>query len=288
MFRRLRPIRVGTMSFQLINRAAVTALILSTVTTGLAGSQAVVRGTLYDDATGAPIRGTVMLVDPSSDAAVVHVAADSLGQFSLQTRGGTYQIAAIREGYTSVLSAPIPLAEGERLTIKLPIAQSGEPQHRIGVVEHVRPDQVVQPRMSARSAMLQGFETRRRTGAGLHYDRLQLDKADVHTLGEFLQNVPGLRVTDPNATSSMNMSRNQVPTYSNTSNGIAACHVGWFIDGHRMDLPGRNDPVTDGLGTMPLDNIEAVEVFRGLSEMPAEFAEPDLRCGAVAVWTKRG
>jgi hypothetical protein len=60
------------------------------------------------------------------------------------------------------------------------------------------------------------------------------------------------------------------------------------MDGHRMDIPGRSDPVTDGLGLIPLENLEAVEVFRGLSEMPVEFAEPDLRCGAVAIWTKHG
>ena len=37
---------------------------------------------------------------------------------------------------------------------------------------------------------------------------------------------------------------------------------------------------------MPMEAIEAVEVFRGVSEMPAEFAAPDLRCGAVAVWMR--
>jgi hypothetical protein len=39
---------------------------------------------------------------------------------------------------------------------------------------------------------------------------------------------------------------------------------------------------------MRLADVEAIEVFRGLSEMPAEYAAPELRCGAVAVWTKRG
>ena len=74
----------------------------------------------------------------------------------------------------------------------------------------------------------------------------------------------------------------------NIPGAVSACHVGWFVDGHRMDMPGRTDPVTEGLGTMALENVEAVEVFRGLSEMPAEFAAPDLRCGAIAVWTRRG
>jgi hypothetical protein len=274
------------MSFQLIPRAAAAALILASTAAAL-GAQATVKGVLYDDSTGTPVRGVVMLVDPASDAAVVHVSADSLGQFELRTDRGTYQIAAVREGYTSVLSAPIPLADGERLTIRVPIAHSGDPQHRIGVIEHVRPQDGA-PRLSARNAMMQGFESRRATGTGLHYDRAAIEKAGVRTLGEFLENVPGLNVGDPGSTSSMNMMRNTTTLYSNTPSGIAACHVGWFVDGHRMDLPGRLDPVTDGLGAMSMDVIEAVEVFRGLSEMPSEFAEPDLRCGAVAIWTRRG
>ena len=39
---------------------------------------------------------------------------------------------------------------------------------------------------------------------------------------------------------------------------------------------------------MQIETIEAVEVFRGVSEMPPEFSAPDIRCGAVAIWTRRG
>jgi len=60
-----------------------------------------------------------------------------------------------------------------------------------------------------------------------------------------------------------------------------------LIVGLRIDLPGRTDPLTDSLGSMELDTIEGIEVFRGLSEMPVEFAEPDLRCGAIALWMRR-
>ena len=70
-------------------------------------AQAVLRGVLYDDATGERLRGTVMLVDPATDAPVIHTTTDSLGQFTMQFRGGTFQVAAIHPGYSSVLSAPM-------------------------------------------------------------------------------------------------------------------------------------------------------------------------------------
>ena len=281
------------MGFQLNSRTfASISFILSAIALPAAvRAQVAIRGTLYDDSTGSPVKGTVMLVDPSTDGAVVHVTADSSGQFDLKTGAGVYQIAAVKPGYTSVLSAPIELLNGERMTIRLPIAQNGDPQHRIGVLEHVKPDaNAARAARYLRDAVdMGGFDARAATGTGLHYSRKDFAKSTVQTLGEFLQSVPGFQVTDPQSTSSMQTTRNSAMTAVALANGsMSTCHLGWFMDGHRMDLPGQTDPITDGLGTIPLDNLEALEVFRGLSEMPPEFAEPDLRCGAVAIWTRHG
>src|SRR6185503_9526857 len=129
------------MGTSLLRRAVATArfVVATSIIPLTAGAQVVLRGVLYDDVSGVPVKGTVMLVDPSSDAAVVHAATDSLGWFDLQAAGGVYQIAAVREGYKSVLSAPVTFKSGERLTIRVPIAVNGDPEHRIGVVERVRP-----------------------------------------------------------------------------------------------------------------------------------------------------
>lgn len=254
----------------------------------IAHAQVVIRGVLYDDVSGAPVSGAVMLIDPRTDAAVVHVATDSVGGFSLQAGAGVYQIGAVRPGYVSVLSAPMGLQSGERLTVRVPIAQNGDPQHRIGVTEHVRPGSSGSLQSMDDRGATSGFTARRALGMGLHYDRDQLTRNANATLGEFLRTVPGLRVPDPSGMSSVQMARSGGAMPVNFRNSsVSACHVGWFIDGRRIDLPGQSDPLTDGLGSMSLDAIEAVEVFRGVSETPAEFAAPDLRCGAIAVWMRR-
>jgi hypothetical protein len=86
----------------------------------------------------------------------------------------------------------------------------------------------------------------------------------------------------------MQMSRNANLSITGATPG-SLCHVGWFVDGHRMDLPGQGiDAATDALGSMDLNIVEALEIFRGISEMPSEFAQPDLRCGAVMIWTRHG
>jgi hypothetical protein len=274
------------MGFQFIRRAAGAAglLFVAGLVPAAIQAQVVVRGILYDDATGLPVRGAVMLVDPATDAPIAHVRADSAGQFALQTREGTYQIAAVFPGYTSVLSAPIGLENGEQMTVHVPIATSGDPTHQIAVVQHVKPAAHASVRDD--HSRLRAFEARRALGTGLHFDAAQIAHAHVATLGEFLQNVPGLSVTDPGTTSSMSMVRSSASFVSNNPNTANACHIAWFVDGRRIDLPGMSDPITQGLGMMTLDSVIGIEVFRGLSELPPEFADPDVRCGAVAVWTK--
>jgi hypothetical protein len=42
----------------------------------------------------------------------------------------------------------------------------------------------------------------------------------------------------------------------------------------------------DNIDDVPLNNIGAVEVYRGPSEMPPEFNYPDAVCGVVLIWTR--
>lgn len=272
---------------QSFRAAAAATVFLGAISAPRAGAQAVVRGVLYDDSTGAALRGTVMLVDPATDAPVVYSPTDSLGMFELKARDGAYRIAAIREGYTRILSAPVNLRNGERMTVRVPISMYGDPRHQIGVVEHVRPTEAA-PGTGTRTALDPvGYAGRKLSGLGLHYDRRDFDKSTSATLGEFLQAVPGLFVGNPGSTRSMQMTRSASAGVAQAIRGakVVACHVGWFVDGYRVDLPGRTDPLTDGLGLTDLRAVEAVEIFRGVSEMPAQFAAPDLNCGAIAIWT---
>ena len=246
-----------------------------------ANAQAVVRGFVYDDSTGIRLAGAaVMLVDPQTDAAVVNTKTDSLGQFQLKTGRGRFQIVAIREGYNQVQSAPVPLADGEQLMIRVPIAMNGDPHNKIGVLEHVKPSA-----SAVRTANEPGYAgdiaRRRLVGTGLQFTRDQLAESQANTVADFLRRIPGV---DVGATSGVQMRRSAGPALTSPS---LACHVGWFLDGMRVDRPGAQS-MAEGLSSIRIDELDAIEVFRGVSEMPAEFAQPDLRCGAIALWSRRG
>ena len=251
-----------------------------------ARAQAVVRGFVYDDSTGTRLAGAaVMLVDPRSDAPVVNAKTDSLGQFQLKTGRGLYQIVAVREGYNSVQSAPVPLADGEQLMIRVPIAMNGDPRNKIGVLEHVKPSAA-----PARSANEPGhvadIARRRLAGTGLQFTRDQLEESQAHTVADFLRRIPGVDVREGASSDNVQMRRSGGAATASRVPSLA-CHVGWFMDGMRIDRPGMAT-MTEGLSSIRLEELDAIEVFRGISEMPAEFAQPDLRCGAIALWTRRG
>ena len=151
-----------------------------------------------------------MLVDPQTDAPVVHAKTDSPGQFILKVGRGVYQLAAVREGYTRLLSAPIPLAEGELMTLRVPIASSGDPQHKIGVLEHVRAEGSGSGATSTTSGdpRLAGFQRRRLSGAlGVQYDRSKLDRSPAVTVADFLRMVAGVAVRNGSAGGSVQMRR---------------------------------------------------------------------------------
>ena len=272
--------------------AATAAFALAMIMfPALAGAQAVLRGVLYDDATGTPLRGgAVVLVDPASDSPVYHTQVDSTGVFSVNIEhAGAYQIAAIHEGYQSILSGAVPFQAGDRLTVKIPIAANGNPVHHIGVTEHVTAlnsagPSPAQPHQSEQQAM---FSRRAHTGLGTVYDHEKLLSLNVHTVGDVLAMTPGVGVDDPTggSSSSVQMRQSQL-NFGPSSAAGSVCHVGWFLNGQRYDRPGDSGNMY-ALTGLSVKEVDAIEVYRSISEVPAEYAAADLRCGVVAVWTRR-
>lgn len=73
-----------------------------------------------------------------------------------------------------------------------------------------------------------------------------------------------------------------------------------YVDGVKTSLwdrctrAGQQCPVKGyqvrgkGLDDITMSDVSAVEIYRGASELPAEFGGSDARCGVIAIWTKMG
>lgn len=107
----------------------LTSALLAFVST--VGSAQVVRGTVRDDATGAPLAGVVVALAPAdaerealfaSSARVTAVLTNAHGEFALAAGdSGHFVVAAKRIGVRQFVSAPFALARGEtrRLDVRL-------------------------------------------------------------------------------------------------------------------------------------------------------------------------
>lgn len=116
-----------------------------------------------------------------------------------------------------------------------------------------------------------GFDRRRRSGLGSFITRAEIERRRPRYLSDALRSVVGLSF-QPNGTRGdayVSMSRA----------GSRPCPVQYFVDGTLIG-PGFNiDEIAAG-------DVEALEIYRGASQVPPEFNRRSSACGVIAVWTR--
>ncbi len=161
------------------------------------------------------------------------------------------------------------------------------------------------PARLAHTSKYDEFYRRRRTGAGTFLTRDDIEKATAVRSFELLRGIPGVQVAwNP-------------PGVPGTSVKFARCanfppKISLWIDGQKQPFHVGGPQGTSG-ATMPgarksgpnrekveeiwsswlelfdavgPENIEAMEVFRGVSQIPAEYLDDN--CAAVVIWTRDG
>lgn len=129
----------------------------------------------------------------------------------------------------------------------------------------VRGRQLV-PERYAGTTRFDGFYRRRAEGLGTFFDRDFIDARRAQKSEDLLRMVNGIRITY----------RGYTPLVK-----FARCEqYNVFIDGVRS-----HDGLLDFNSLSPLD-IEAMEVYRGMSEVPPEFSPRPNDCAAIVVWTR--
>lgn len=147
---------------------------------------------------------------------------------------------------------------------------------------------------------IQGFYDRQRRGQGvfLNEERLQRNKAG--RLTDVLRGVPGIRVVRyvPRDTlnaqqrfqmrSSMDIDEQYriASSRGNTAiiNGQGPCWMDVYVDG--VQVQNWNPNTSQNLDSFPLSHVQAVEVYRGASEIPEAYKQAWSACGVVLLWTK--
>lgn len=237
------------------------------------GSAQVVQGLVMEDASEVGIATAAVVLLSEEGERKGEAVTDSLGAFWIAVPGkGRYTLRAGRIGFRTATSAAIEIDEDERLSVEFRLKTDAILLGPLTVVQRARP-------------LLEGgkfYEVRERqehiekTGIGLFITREQIERQNPLRLTDVLRTAPGVRVMPhPKfiGRSVIRMTRN------------VGCPPAVFLDGM---LLGKGDPADAILSDLSAWAIEGIEVYRGLSEIPAEFGVSEARCGIIAIWSKRG
>jgi Carboxypeptidase regulatory-like domain len=253
----------------------------------------IIVGRVIDVESGAIIAHADVELLNDRDQTITRVGGDSAGVFRIRSwHAGKYRLRTNVLGYETVTSDLLELATGDILELTVRLAPNAVPLEPIVIDTRAR--------ASLAELALHGYYDRRdsgsRLGLGRFFDRGAIERRG-RRLTEVLATVPGVRVLHVQncAVPLITMGGNNAARLENDPNelvrmGISdacnpatVCRANVYVDGVQMHW---NETVSIDQ-VVPMQWVEAIEIYRRASEVPAEFLSR-ANCGVVAVWTRRG
>lgn len=214
---------------------------------------------------------------PVPDAEVVlgeklRSVTDGRGRFRLEDVPAGLHLLEVRHLAYRVRSDTVRVRDQDVLDLSVPLGEGAIQLPPIVVTVYRDP-----------SGAIGGFFERRDRGRGHFYTRDYIQLRHPRNFSDILRETPGIQFDcGMDGICGIRM-RRAPPNLSGRLPGEESdCPVQYFIDGVHTEAPGGLD-----LELSPA-HVEAVEVYRGASELPSRFHTiRAARCGAIVVWTRR-
>jgi hypothetical protein len=249
----------------------VTARILALTTLALLASALPVRaqkadgrlnGAVVDRANGAPIADAVVVFLGDGRSAT----ADSTGRFRFERLpSGLLRFTVHAKGFPTG-KLLIALARSETMERRVELDSVTVPV--VGTNAQPLPKVNVEAAASL-GPRFANFERRRATGAGHYLVADEIDKSGFSNLQEVVRGMRGVTVE---------------------CGGGLGCHIR-MTRAPMQCLPEYvvDDNVDNMFGpTIPVRDIQALEVYVGPTDVPGEYAGRNAGCGVIVIWTKSG
>lgn len=124
----------------------------------------------------------------------------------------------------------------------------------------------LKPERYAKTGKFDSFYRRRAQQSGTFITREMIDLQNAQKSEDLLRTAAGVKISYRGNTPSVRFLR--------------CANVNVYIDGIRS-----HDPFRDYFGLSPLD-IEAIEIYHGMAQVPPEFSPRPNDCAAIVVWTR--
>lgn len=254
----------------------ILVAVLACVTLSERTAAQSIRGHLLEEETRVPIaQGEVTLLGQYGEVIGKTIRSDSLGAFVIEApRGGRYGIRARRVGFAVTVTPLVFVASNEVLIVEVEMAVRAQPLLPVTIMGRAESEG-----RDAVSILIEGFERRKRLGLGTFWTKEQIRRRNPQTLVDLLRETPGLTFSHRGGETRIGSSSATM----GPSGGVGACMPIIWVDGMRINRHNSGDHVYQAVPRG--SEIEAVEIYSGRSEYPAEFGGPEARCGVVVVWT---
>lgn len=242
--------------------------------------QSVLTGVVRVDSLKTPLAGAEVLLTSLR----LKATTDRLGRFSIdRIPAGVHDIIVRHIGHQP-LSVSGEFNGHDTLTVEFSVAIESQ---------RLAPITVTAPAEKVLSGKMEEFERRRKMGFGHFVTRADLQKLENYQLTNVLRRGGNIRfMTRPSRcgggfAAASGRSEGRAPASLCSTVGYPdACYMAVIVDGTLLWATGQPDP--PNIDDYRVDRVQGIEVYRGSSELPAEFGGTNFGCGAVVIWTRTG
>jgi hypothetical protein len=243
----------------------------------------VVRGTVADSATSVLLPGCWAALLNRDGQVVDRVLTDSAGQFVLTApRAGDHTVRFERLGYRTIRSEPFALDPRSEISLSVFL-----PPGAVGLAPVTV---TAAPEAATRHLSKAGYFERKRTGHGYYLDGPELERRreKAPEFADVLEAIPGV--------SAMAAASGFSPTVRafrlrGMDSMMRACQLPLvYLDGVRVVDNEQGEwaaLIRDLNAVLTPEDLLAIEVYRGPSEVPSAYGGADSGCGVILIWTRR-
>lgn len=236
-------------------------------------------GRTLESQSSAIVSGTVTAAN-SMPVAQAKVALIGTNISTVTRFDGVFRVSHVPAGPQTIEVRMV----GYRPTILPFDVQAGETLHLMLVLDPLALETVKVTADANFSPGMGGFEERRGHGNGKFFNRADIEKMQARQVTDVLRRVPGMRIQG--GTGPFGGSQTAQTGRNAGSAGSRICPMAYYLNG--TPFPLSNDVSINHYVTP--DEVVAMEVYTGASQIPAEFNSTitTSRCGVVVIWTRIG
>ncbi|MGQ0714713.1 MAG: carboxypeptidase regulatory-like domain-containing protein [Gemmatimonadaceae bacterium] len=235
-----------------------------------------------------PVAGAEVRLARRGTANVLMAITERTGTFEFRSvEAGVWTLTVRRVGY-KVHTQDVAVREGQPNVMRVTLTAA---PHALDTIAVVR--EGLTPARYGPSSRMDEFYRRRARARGRVFTREDIEASGRARLTDLLRLVPGARVkTFPGNLAEVHFTRCSGPVRLARSGSLTAVATGTtggatpsvalYVNSVRIDP----ESVRETIAELSLSEIEAIEVYRGVSELPPE-AMGDA-CAAIFIWTRFG